>query len=60
MSDPRDHWDHHDINVRPTPRRGPCGLPPSWWLMLCLSWDALVRRRSNYERARAVMTEGDC
>jgi len=47
-----DHWDHYDINVKPTPRSG-------WWLMVLLMWDALVHRTPDYERARSVMTEGD-
>ena len=28
-----DHWNHHDINVKPTPRSG-------WWLMVLFSFDA--------------------
>jgi hypothetical protein len=30
-------WTREEINVRPTPRS-------SWWLMVKLSWDALVGR----------------
>jgi len=36
----RDDENHHDINVRPTPRSG-------WWLMVCVCWDALFWRRKS-------------
>ena len=39
MVDP-DHWNHHDINVKPTPRSG-------WWLMVLLCWDALFHGRKD-------------
>ena len=33
-----DEWSMQDINVQPTKRRR------GWWLLLLMSWDALVRR----------------